>query len=165
MFSSYGSICWLSDLHRWAAGICTVLAPGGRFVTIDFHPMSMMLDREFALAYPYFAEDTPQKWDDGICDYVAASGTALAPSGFVEGVRDFKNPHIAYEFQWHIGAILTALLEAGLSLEQFHEYPYSNGAQLFEDMHEQPGRRMFPPEHLPTLPLMFSLSAMKPDRS
>lgn len=162
VFCSYGSICWLSDVDRWAVGVAATLAPGGRFVTVDLHPASMMFNERFELTYPYFGEGEPQKWEEGISDYVAASGPALAPSGFEEGVRDFKNPHANYEFQWHLGAILTALLKSGLRIEQFHEYPYANGVKLFENMREQEGRRMFPPEHLPSVPLMFGLAAVKP---
>ena len=164
VFCSYGSLCWLSDLERWAVGISTVLAPGGRFVTVDFHPLAMMFNERLELTYPYFGEGKAQKWEDGIRDYVAASGPALAPSGFEEGVRDFKNPHAAYEFQWHLGAIIAALLKAGLRIEQFREYPYFNGAQLFDNMREEAGQRMFPPDNLPSLPLMFGLAAVKPAR-
>lgn len=38
VFSSYGVLGWLSDLPRWARGIAQVLAPGGRFVLLEFHP-------------------------------------------------------------------------------------------------------------------------------
>jgi SAM-dependent methyltransferase len=161
-FCSYGSICWLSDLGRWAAGISAVLAPGGRFATVDFHPASMMFNERFELTYPYFGEGKPLKWEEGVQDYVAASGPGLAPSGFQEGVRDFKNPHAVYEFQWHMGAILTALLESGLRIERFCEYPYSNGGKLFDNMREEAGRRMFPPDNVPSVPLMFGLAAVKP---
>ena len=105
----------------------------------------------------------PLEWKDGIEDYVAAAGPALAPSGFQEGIADFKNPHAVYEFQWHIGAILASLLKAGLRIEQFREYPYANGAKLFDNMREEAGRRMLPPDDVPTLPLMFGLVAVKPD--
>ncbi len=162
VFCSYGSICWLSDLERWAAGVFTVLAPGGRLVTVDFHPVSMMFNELFELTYPYFGEGRPLEWEDGIQDYVAASGSALAPSGFQEGVRDFKNPHAVYEFQWHLGAIFSALLRSGLSIAQFREYAYSNGVRLFENMREESGRRMFPPDDAPSVPLMFGLVAVKP---
>ncbi len=163
VFCSYGSICWLSDLERWAAGLYSVLVPGGRFVTVDFHPLSMIFNERFEPTYPYFDEGKPLKWEDGITDYVAMSGPALAPSGYQEGVRDFKNPHAVYEFQWHLGAILSALLNSGLRIEQFHEYPYSNGATLFENMREEPGRRMYPPDDVPCVPLMFGLVAVRPE--
>ena len=169
VFSSYGSICWLSDLKRWAGGISAILTPGGRFVTVDFHPVSMMFNERFELTYPYFGEGEPRKWEEGVMDYVAASGVALTPSGFQEGVRDFENPHPVYEFQWHIGAILSALIESGLRIEQFHEYPYSNGAKLFDNMREEPTGsgagtvRMFPPDNLPSVPMMFGLAAANPE--
>jgi SAM-dependent methyltransferase len=161
VFCSYGSICWLSDLTRWAEGISGVLVPGGRFVTVDIHPASMMFDEHYDLAYSYFGEGTPIKREEGVGDYVAMSGSALAPSGFREGVRDFQNPYPVYEFQWHLGAILTSLLTAGLSIERFDEYPFFNGAALFEGMCEEPGRRMVPPTGRPVIPLMFGLVAKK----
>lgn len=163
VFSSYGSICWLSDLERWARGICAVLAPGGRFVTVDFHPLLMMYDEHFTPRYPYFGDGRPVKWEDGIQDYVAVSGAALAPSGYEEGVRDFQNPHPVFEFQWHLGAIFGAVLRAGLRIERFEEYPYLNGAKLFPAMQTGADRRLYPPEGVPAIPLMFALAARKPD--
>lgn len=162
VFCSYGSICWLADLKRWAEGIDAVLHPGGRFVIVDFHPVSMIFNERFEPKYAYFGEKNPLKWDEGVRDYVARSGEALAPSGFEEGVRDFKNPHPVYEHQWSMGTLLEVLLGAGLRLEQFHEYPYSNAAQLFENMREEQGRRMFPPDNVPSIPLMYGLVAAKP---
>ncbi|MEG1609876.1 MAG: hypothetical protein RR317_01680, partial [Bilophila sp.] len=61
-----------------------------------------------------------------------------------------------------LGDVLTALARAGLTLECLHEYPYSNGWRGFTDMQELPGRRYTVPEGMPSLPLMFGLSARKP---
>ncbi|UCE59642.1 MAG: class I SAM-dependent methyltransferase [Phycisphaerales bacterium] len=163
VFCSYGSICWLSDLDRWAASLAAILTPGGRFVIVDFHPVSMMFNERVELTYPYFFEGKPLKWDEGVGDYVAATGPALAPSGFQQGLVDFKNPHVVYEFQWHIGAILNSLLNAGLKIEQFHEYPYTNAVKFFENMREDKGRRMYPPDNIPSIPMMFGLAATMPE--
>jgi SAM-dependent methyltransferase len=165
VFSSYGSICWLSDLKQWAAGIAALLVEGGRLVVIDFHPVALMFDEHFRMTYPYFSPGKPYKWDDGVSDYVGRAGPALAPSGFAAGIRDFQNTHAAYEFQWHIGAILTAVIAAGLRIDQFHEYPYFNAAKLYEQMREAPGRRMYLPEGTPSAPLMFGLVASRPSGS
>ena len=121
-----------------------------------------MFNERFELTYNYFGQGEPMAWEEGVDDYVAATGAALTPSGYTEGVRDFKNPHPVYEFQWHLSAVFTALLNAGLRIEQFREYPYSNGTRLCENMREQPGRRMYPHDNLPSLPLMFGLTAVKP---
>ena len=160
-FCSYGALCWLSDLRLWAQGVAEVLAPGGRLAVVEFHPMVMAFDRHWALAYPYFANGQALTYQIGIGDYVAESGEASMPSGYVQGVQGFKNPHPSHEFSWGIGEIVTALLRAGLTLTALEEYPYSNGCKLFQGMRETAGGRMIPPEGAPSLPLMFGLAARK----
>lgn len=160
-FCSYGALCWLSDLSLWARGVGAVLKPGGRFVCVDFHPVLMIFEDDWTLRYPYFGNGKAQTWADGIGDYVAASGGALAPSGYLDGVRGFRNLHPSHEFQWAISDIITSLLDAGLTIYVFREYPYSNGAKLYQHMRETPGRRMIPPEGIPSLPLMFGIVAGK----
>lgn len=160
-FCSYGALCWLSDLRAWARGIAAVLKPGGRLVTVEFHPFAMTFDEGWNHAFPYFGEGQVRTWPEGIGDYVAQAGAALAPSGYLEGVQGFKNPHRGHEWQWGIGEVVTALLEAGLTLTALQEYPYSNGDKQFEGMRETPGRRMIPPEGVPNLPLMYGVAARK----
>lgn len=161
-FCSYGATCWLSDLTLWAQSIHKILKPGGRFVAIEFHPASMIFDEKLNLKYDYFGQGKPYKWEEGVQDYVAASGEGLSPSGETEGIKDFKNPHPVYEFLWTIGDILTALLDAGFTIDQYKEYPYANGTKIFDDMIEKQGRKMHPPKGTPSLPLMYSVSATKP---
>lgn len=162
VFSSYGALAWLSDIKLWAKGIAAVLRPGGRLVLMEFHPLAMVFDDDWTVKYPYFARGAHLTWEDGIGDYVADSGEGLAPSGYLEGVKNFKNPYPVHEFQWTISEIIGATLEAGFSLVQLEEYPYSNGAKLMQRMQEEPGGRMYPPKELPSLPLMFGLVAEKP---
>jgi SAM-dependent methyltransferase len=161
VFCSYGAICWLSDLKRWAQGVAKVLVPGGRFVDIEFHPIAMIFDDDWSHRYNYFAEGNVLTWEEGIRDYVALSGEGLSLSGYEEGIKDFKNPHRCHEFQWATSEILTALIEAGLHIEIFKEYPYANGCKLYSDMQETEGRRMWPPANKPNLPLMYSIVARK----
>ncbi|MBN2258417.1 MAG: class I SAM-dependent methyltransferase, partial [Anaerolineaceae bacterium] len=155
VFSSYGAICWLSDLSRWAERIGRILIPGGRLVLVDFHPIAMIFEEDWSIQYDYFTYGEPKKWDDGIGDYVAVSGSALSPMGNLEGVKDFVNPHPCHEWIWTIGDILESVIHAGLTLNQFREYPYLNGEKGFKDMIEKDGRRMYPPANLPSLPLMY----------
>ncbi len=160
VFCSYGAICWLSDLPRWAVGVAGILKPGGRFVVVDFHPASMMFNEKFELAYSYFGENNPLKWDDGVGDYVGMAAGALSPSGHREGVQEFQNPHEVYEYQWPLAVLLSALLGAGLLIDFIEEYPYSNGAKLFDDMVETTGKRMVTPEGKPSVPLMYGVRAV-----
>lgn len=162
VFCSYGAIIWLSDLGAWAKGIASVLKPGGRFVTVEFHPIEMMFEVDISLRFPYSTHGRALTWDDGIDDYVAYSGPSLTPSGWQEGVKSFTNPHQAHEFHWGTAEIITALLEAGLVLEHFREYEYAT-CRIYDEMVELPGRKWGLPEGVPRFPLMYSIVARKPE--
>lgn len=160
-FSSYGAICWISDLNLWATRIASVLKKGGRLVLMEFHPVAMIFDIDGRHKFPYFRNGEPETWEDGVSDYVAESSASLAPEDNQDGIQNFLNPYRSHEFQWGMGEIITALLQAELTLVTFKEYPYSNGWKPFEDMKQEPGRRWFSPENIPNIPLMYSLVAMK----
>jgi SAM-dependent methyltransferase len=161
VFSSYGAIPWLSDIRAWGRGIGAILKPDGRFVLVEFHPIVGVFEWDWSLRYPYFADGEPLVFEHGIGDYVALSGEALAPSGYLAGVEDFVNPHPGHEFQWGIGEVVTALLDGGLVMTALREYPYMNGARLLDRMRELPAKRVVQPEELPNLPLMYGLVAGK----
>lgn len=88
-FSSYGFLCWLSDLTVWAKGIHAILKPGGRFAAVEFHPFAMCFDQDWEPVYDY-GGGNPIREDDGVSDYVGLSGDALAPSGFAGGEQRFR---------------------------------------------------------------------------
>lgn len=159
VFTSYGTICWLSDIDAWARGIAAVLKPGGRFAFLEFHPFAMIFNEQWQPFYDYFNMEPVE--EDGVGDYVAESGTGLAPENSESGVVDFRNPHRSYEFYWGVGEVVSALVRAGLALERMVEYPYSNGWRGFEGMRDIGGRRMAPPEDMPRIPLMYGLVAEK----
>ncbi len=92
---------------------------------------------------------------------MAESGGGLTPAGFVEGARDFENPDPCHLFRWGLGEVVTALAGAGLRISALEEYPYANGERHFSGMRELPGRRMVPPERVPSVPLMYGLRAEK----
>ena len=162
-FSSYGALCWLSDLHSWARGISAILAPGGRLVVMEFHPFVQTLDEDWQLRYPYSSGGKPLYFNEGIGDYVAYAEGALSPSGYAPGVLPGANPIGHYEYFWGVGDICTALMTAGLELVLLREYPYINSCRFFHRMREIAGRRMVPPEDLPQeLPLMLGLVVTKP---
>lgn len=162
-FSSYGALCWLSDLHSWARGISAILAPGGRLVVMEFHPFVQTLDEDWQLRYPYSSGGKPLYFDEGIGDYVGGAEGALSPSGYEPGLSPGANPIGNFEYFWGVGDICTALMTAGLELALLREYPYINGCRFFHRMRQIAGRRMVPPEDLPQeLPLMLGLVAIKP---
>lgn len=161
VLASYGVTCWLHDLKRWAKGVASILEAGGRFVLVEFHPFAAMLDEEWSLARDYLSRGA-ERDEGGVGDYVGGSGDGLVPSGFVEGVRSFENPEACHLFRWGLGEVLTAVVGAGMRVEVLEEYPYSNGEKNFAGMRKGRGRRMYPPEGVPLVPLMYGLSVRKP---
>ena len=98
VYCSYGAIIWLSDLEAWARGIAEVLKAGGRFVTIEFHPVAWMFNDDFEHKIPYSTRGRPMTWSDGISDYVAEAGKgAITPSG--RRLQTFR-PASSAEFSW-----------------------------------------------------------------
>ncbi len=165
LFSSYGAIGWLSDLVSWGAGVAAALKPGGRFVLVEFHPALGMVDYDDPTRIIYdYGGGKREEFDDGVGDYVAMSGSGLTQDGSDASTRQaWINSNPSVEFMWGIGDVTMALTNAGLRLTRVQEYMYSNGYRPLKNMREEPGRRMYMPDDLPRLPLMFSIVAEKPD--
>jgi len=156
-FSTYGTIAWLSDLDRWARGIRKILAPAGRLILVEFHPIIWSLDADGRLTESYFRPN-PIEESDGVRDYV---GPGLAPSGFEVGCEDFENPEPAHAFQWTLAETVQSLIDANLRIETLREYPYANGCEVIDGMQELPGKRFKLPDSIPEVPLMFGLTACR----
>lgn len=171
VYSSYGWLGWLSDLRAWAQGVAAVLRPGGRLVVLEFHPFVWMFDAQRRLTYSYFGAREGEVIDnpEGIGDYVAEAGGALAPSGFVDGPTTFVNPHPTHEFAWSIADLLAAVREAGLTLERFEEWDHSNGCKPYHDLVridesvDSDGRRWTSAPGQPRIPMMLGLCARRPE--
>ena len=160
VYCSYGVVCWLHDLPAWADGIAGILQPGGRFVMVEFHPFAATFDYRWQHRFPY-GGGRRRELPDGVGDYVGEAGGGLTPSGYTPGVRDFRNPHPAWLYQWGIGEVVTALTAAGMVLTELREYPWSNGERSFAEMRELAGRRMIAPASVPELPLMYGIVAQR----
>lgn len=157
---SYGTIGWVGDLDRYLKGIAQVLAPGGVFVLMEFHPLVWCFSESGQIIETYF-DSKPLHENEGVNDYVGLSGDALTPSGWRDGVQDFVNPEPTVEFQWTIAQIVQAVLRAGLVLEQLEEYPYANGWSQFPSM-KRVGNVYEMPEGLPAMPRMLGVQARRP---
>ncbi|MEO1289281.1 MAG: class I SAM-dependent methyltransferase [Chloroflexota bacterium] len=155
VYTSYGALIWISDMSRWASGIAKTLKTGGKVVVIDFHQTGLMFDYDWHPIYD--AMGGKVSTSDGVGDYVADD---------YEGA--FKNPHKAYEFAWSPSEVITALMDTGLHLTHFKEYPYMNGWQCYPDMREEviegehrSYSRFYTPNDKPTIPMMYSIIATK----
>lgn len=110
VYTSYGVLWWLPDLRPWASLIAELLEPGGVFYMAEFHPFLNLLDDDGrGPVGSYFSSAGPMRY--------AATGSYAAP--------DAGEEHECFGWAHSISEILSALDEAGLELEFFHEHAFS----------------------------------------
>ena len=148
VYTSVGTIVWLSDLATWARQIAELLRPGGLFYIRDGHPALLALDEKAStpvVGYRYFANGRAQTWDDG---------STYAGEGTTAHTRSYEWPH-------SLGEIIGSLLAAGLVLERFDE-----GKSLpwcFSELTAPvDGSWEFGPQWRDKIPCTFTIAARKP---
>jgi SAM-dependent methyltransferase len=150
VFTTWGTICWLPDLTRWAQIIAQFLKLAGLLYFADAHPAALVLDDRTStdLAYPGFF------WP-----YLARSPLIETdPTDHADPEARLTN---ATTHQWlhPISDVVTALIGAGLRLDWLHEHdhvPWRMFACLIRD---ETGFYRWPNQ--PWLPLAYSLRATK----
>jgi len=123
IFTSFGTIVWLSDLTKWGATIAANLAKGGFFYFLDSHPTYMMFDEsssEPRRAYNYFHDAEPIEDEANRPDYADESYLVRSESR---------------SFQWPLQDIFGVLEAQGLTVFEVREYPFS-AWRAFPDMRE-----------------------------
>lgn len=143
VYTGLGAINWLPDLAAWARTMAALLAPGGRFYLVEFHPASAIFaDDELTVAHPYFHE-APMEWDE--------PGTYADPSADTVHNR-------SVEWNHGLGAVVSAVVAAGLRIELLHEHDYTLFQRWPFLVRAQDGTYRLP-AGIPSLPLMYSLLA------
>jgi SAM-dependent methyltransferase len=149
VYSTWGTICWLPDIARWAQVIAKVLAPGGILYFADTHPAAAMLeefDGRLVATYPTpTPADAPVEFEDKTT--YNDDPTPLANSK-------------TYVWIHSISGIVSGLLGAGLRIEMLHEHDWL-AFKLFPMMVRagEEGYRL--PDGVPSIPLALSLKARK----
>lgn len=147
VYTSYGVLCWLPDLTKWAELVSSSLKQGGVFYMTELHPFSFIYevdDNELKISYPYFDNEV----------IVVESDITYT------GDKDKLEHATSYQWQHTLGDIISALAGAGLVIEFVHEFPYTS-FNMFPGLmvQDEQGRwRMKDNDHLP---LLFSIKATK----
>ena len=147
-FVTWGAICWLPDIRRWAEIVAHFLKPGGALYLAEGHPAALVLDdaapRHGAMPgwfVPYFS-DGPLIFDD--------------PRDYADDTARLVNAR-TYEWLHPLGEVVSAVIDSGLTPCWLHEHdavPWRMFEFLVEDaegMYRWPDQRW--------LPLSFSLRA------
>jgi SAM-dependent methyltransferase len=150
VYTGVGALNWLPDVAGWARVVAWFLAPGGMLYLREGHPVLWSLDwREdemLVVRYPYFETDDPVAWDED---------STNAGSGAVEHTR-------TYEWNHGIGEILGALTGAGLRIESFREHRELEWQGLPQMEQADDGLWRLPAGRRDLVPLMYSLTAVRP---
>ena len=148
VFTSYGVLCWLPDLAKWAQVISYCLNPRGMFYIIDSHPFGFLLDEKqepFNLGYNYFTNGEPIYWNEG--------------PAYSDPDAKLKN-QASYEWFHTMGDIINALINAKLELDFLHEFSFCY-FKIHPDMSlREDGYWEFQNLEF-SVPMMFSIKAYK----
>jgi SAM-dependent methyltransferase len=143
--ATYGVMCWIGSLSAWAGAIAANLAPGGRFVLVEFHPLLELLAvGKVSGADSYFG------WHNPV--HSISTGTYAAPGASIA--------YEEYRWQHTVGDVATALLDAGLALEGVHELPFC-AYPLLEGLQLGPDGLWWPADES-RVPYMYALVARAP---
>ncbi len=150
VFTSYGAICWLPDLCRWAEIAAGFLKPGGTYYMVELHPAADMLDvgpdGTPRVAYPYFGGPGPLRWE--------------APGSYADRTAAVRNT-VSYSWSHGLGETVTALAGAGLTIEFLHEFPFCVCGVL-PGMEPGPDGWWRLPGQADKIPFLYSLRARRP---
>ncbi len=149
VFTSYGAICWLSDLQPWGRIIAHYLKPGGFFYIAEGHPFMWTFDDESAdlkILYPYFSKEPIKDESEGT--YAEKSAKLVHKT--------------TYGWNHTFSEIFNSLISAGLTIDFLHEHPFC-AWECFPDMEKGEDRflRFKDPAKRDLIPLMYSLKATK----
>lgn len=138
VFTSYGVLCWLSNLESWAQTVAKSLKIGGEFHLIEFHAFNDLLS-----GYSYFSSDAPDVEEEGT---------------YTENCDGTKSTVVTWSHS--MSEVISALIGAGLAIESFSEHPYSpyncfDGLDLVPDLGYQ---MLYKGQQVP---LLYAIKARK----
>jgi SAM-dependent methyltransferase len=151
VFTSYGAICWLPDLRRWADVVRHFLKPGGTFYMAEVHPVALIFDdrpgvTDLRIGFPYFFTREPIRYEN--------QGTYADRAAQVQNTTN-------YYWQHSLGDVVTAVASAGLRIEFLHEFPFCV-CDLLPGMEEGADGWWRLKSGGESVPLLFSLKAAAP---
>ena len=138
VFTSYGAICWLPDLRRWAEIVASNLAVDGRFYIVEFHPIHDIL-----AGYSYFTHVQPDVEEEGT--YTENGEDAIAE------MATWAHP---------MSSVINALIDVGIQIERVSEFPFSP-YNCFEGLAEREPGRFYLSHKGNDVPMVYSITGRK----
>jgi SAM-dependent methyltransferase len=113
VFVTWGAIHWLPDIDRWAQIVCRFLKPGGSLYLAEAHPAAMVFDDAAML---------PDGRPGYFAPYFSREPVVMQEAhDYVDETTKVANATI-YTWVHPLGAIISALQKAGMTLDWLHEH-------------------------------------------
>lgn len=139
VYASYGVICWVPDMDRWARVAAGFVRPGGFLYLAEGHPIDLFFDPGRFGRTGYF-DRGPRRYVDH--------------HSYTDGDDPLARPE-NYRWAHTLGDVVTAVARAGLRIEFLHEHPAPAGPGGQDDAGRAERRRLVPAG----APALFSLRA------
>ena len=137
VYTGVGALGWLPDLAGWAEVVHALLKPGGVLYLVELHPMWVAVIEDGTTICQDALDAAYSRWDEPDRLSYADSNRPLSNRS------SFERLHAVSE-------VLSAVLDAGLTLELFHEFDVTPAPTPWLELgpdrlyHFPPGRSRFP---------------------
>src|SRR5258708_23725816 len=111
VFTTWGTICWLPDVKKWARVIASVLAPGRGLYFADAHPGFSVLEEYAGRFVPTHDFQTPPDRPLQFANETTYTGDPTIMSH--QSTREWIHS---------LSAVLGGLIDAGLAITMFREH-------------------------------------------
>ena len=145
VYTGIGALGWLPDLSAWARVVTSLLRPTGILYLVEIHPIVIGVVGDGRTMTNDIFNAEYIEWNE-------QGGTYAAPDAIFENTKSFERAHA-------ISDVITAVLDAGLVLELFHEQSYTNSPWPWTERGGDGFYRL--PAGSPKFPLTYSLKARK----
>ena len=149
VFTTWGTICWLPDVKKWAEVIASVLVPGGELYFADAHPGFNVLEEYAGKFVPTYDFQTPPDQPLHFAGETTYTGDPTIMSH--QSTREWIHS---------LSAVLGGLIDAGLTITMFREHevlPWRGLTSLVPAS----DRMWRLPDGVPRIPLSYSVRAKK----
>lgn len=146
VYTGIGALCWLSDVHRWAEVVAELLRPGGVLYLVEIHPIVNGVVGDGRTISQDIIGAGYERWEQ-------KGGTYAVPGAEMDNTVTYERAHALSE-------VVTAVLDAGLTLELLHEQTCTNAPWPWAELGDDGLYRL--PAGWPRFPLTYSLRARRP---
>ena len=147
VYTGIGALGWLPDLDSWAQVVAGLLRPGGVLYLVEIHPLVIgMVHDGRTLTQDIFEADFTA-WHE-------KRGTYAVPDAVLQHTTSYERAHA-------LSDVITAVLDASLTLELFHEQSYTNAPWPWTKRGDDGYYRL--PDGWKRFPLTYSLRARRSD--